>query len=162
MKQPIIQQISSNIYFGNIDNPLRGINLIDPPIIHEDKYNWIRDDSRTEKKVLDFLNDENEYTRYIMEDSYLEILESHLKKLKETQPDIVFYQAGVDTLKEDKLGHMSITKGGLKKRDNIVLKFCKELGIPVLVFMGGGYSDPITHTVEAFTNLFQRCSRHSV
>ena len=101
-------------------------------------------------------------SRYIMEDSYLEILESHLKKLKETQPDIVFYQAGVDTLKEDKLGHMSITKDGLKKRDNIVLKFCKELGIPVLVFMGGGYSDPITHTVDAFTNLFQRCSMYSV
>ena len=97
-------------------------------------------------------------SRYVTEDSYLEILESHLKKLKETQPDIVFYQAGVDTLKEDKLGHMSITKEGMKKRDSIVLNFCKDLGVPVLVFMGGGYSDPITHTVDAFTNLFQRCS----
>ena len=101
-------------------------------------------------------------SRYITEDSYLEILESHLKKLKETQPDIVFYQAGVDTLKEDKLGHMSITKEGMKKRDTIVLNFCKELGVPVLVFMGGGYSDPITHTVDAFTNLFRRCSKYSL
>ena len=101
-------------------------------------------------------------SRYVTEDSYLEILESHLKKLKETQPDIVFYQAGVDTLKEDKLGHMAITKEGMEKRDNIVLNFCKELSVPVLVFMGGGYSEPITHTVDAFTNLFQRCSRYSL
>ena len=91
MKQPIIQQIPSNIYFGNIDNPLRGTNLIDPPIIHEDKYNWIRDDSRTEKKVLDFLNDENEYTRYIMEDREQEVENIYTELLSNIKEDYDSY-----------------------------------------------------------------------
>ena len=91
MKQPIIQQIPSDIYFGNIDNPLRGTNLIDPPIIHEDKYNWIRDDSRTEKKVLDFLNNENEYTRHIMEDMEQDVENIYTELLSNIKEDYDSY-----------------------------------------------------------------------
>ena len=31
--------------------------------------------------------------------------------------------------------------------------------IPTVVFMGGGYSDPISHTIDAFSDLFLSASK---
>jgi len=55
--------------FGRIENELRGYNeekLINPPIKLLDKYYWLRDDSRTNKKVLAAIEKENQYTDSIM------------------------------------------------------------------------------------------------
>ena len=40
-----------------------------------------------------------------------------------------------------------------------VLRLWQKLGIPMLLFMGGGYSDPIDDTVDAFTDLFFEAAR---
>ena len=90
---------------------------------------------------------------------YIKILEKNLNKLKNAQFDIVFFQAGVDSLKFDSLGHLNLTQGGMKKRNELVLDFCTTQNLPLLIFMGGGYSDPIDHTVEAFYNLFVQCTK---
>ena len=96
------------------------------------------------------------------DNEYLNILNKNLKILNKVKADIIFFQAGVDTLHTDSLGHLKLTREGLKKRNDMVLQFCKEKKCPVVVFMGGGYSLPITHTVDSFTDLFEQCSKYSI
>ena len=62
-------------------------------------------------------------------------------------------------LKFDSLGHLNLTQDGMKKRNELVLDFCATKNLPILIFMGGGYSDPINHTVKAFHNLFVQCTK---
>jgi len=67
----------------------------------------------------------------------------------------VLYQAGVDPLSHDKLGHLDLTHRGLMERDRMVLSACQRRGIPVSLAIGGGYSDPIAHSVAAYANTFR-------
>jgi len=85
---------------------------------------------------------------------YLAGLGSVLPELLAFQPEIVFYQSGVDGLAEDKLGRLSLTLEGLIARDRMVFESLKGAGIPVAVVLGGGYSDPIDLTVTAHANTF--------
>ena len=90
------------------------------------------------------------------DDLYLSILNETLPKLIENQkPDFLFYLAGVDILATDKLGKLSCTMDGCKKRDEIVLSLCKKLQIPVQVSMGGGYSPEIKTIIEAHSNTYR-------
>lgn len=89
------------------------------------------------------------------DDEYLSALEQNLPAVFEFKPEIVLYQAGVDPLKEDSLGRLSLTHKGLMERDRIVLNECKLRAIPVSLGLGGGYSKPITHTVEAYANTYR-------
>ena len=64
--KPIAKRQPYNVKFGNVDST-RGTNLIDPPIELTDYYYWMRDDSRTNKDVIEHLNKENEFTDKVME-----------------------------------------------------------------------------------------------
>lgn len=87
---------------------------------------------------------------------YLSILSEQLKVIvKSFQPDFIFYQSGVDVLKTDKLGKISLSMEACKQRDEIVLNFSKEAGIPISISMGGGYSEDIRYIVEAHCNTFR-------
>lgn len=87
---------------------------------------------------------------------FLSVLEETLPQLIEQQkPDFIFYLAGVDILATDKLGKLSCTLEGCKKRDELVLLLCKKLEIPVQVSMGGGYSPEIKTIIEAHANTFR-------
>ena len=89
--------------------------------------------------------------------AYIRKLASALEKLEEKKTDIVFFQAGVDSLTFDSLGHLNLSHEGIKKRNELVFNFCKKQNTPVVVFMGGGYSNPIDHTVNAISELFYQC-----
>ena len=86
--------------------------------------------------------------------TYLKILGSSLERLEDNDSDIIFFQAGVDGLLHDTLGHLNLSHQGMMKRNEMVFNFCKKQGCPVVIFMGGGYSKPISHTVKAFSKLF--------
>ena len=87
---------------------------------------------------------------------YLSILTEVLPKLIDQQkPDFIFYLAGVDILETDKLGKLSCTLQGCKKRDEILFSICKKHQIPVQVSMGGGYSKDIKVIIEAHANTFR-------
>ena len=89
------------------------------------------------------------------EDSeYLFILENSLEKLKNVSSDIIFFQGGVDTHHLDRYGKLSLTSQGLKMRNELILNFVKFKNNPIVIFMGGGYSKPINHTVKAFKEMF--------
>lgn len=87
---------------------------------------------------------------------YLQLVESYLIRLIEVQdPDFIFYQAGVDVLKTDKLGHLALTREGCKERDRIVIQTAYEYEIPLAITMGGGYSEKILDIVEAHCNTYR-------
>jgi len=81
---------------------------------------------------------------------YLEILSKNLKKLfKKAKPDIVFFQAGCDTLKEDPLASLEMTEEGIARRDEMVIRECVKRMVPVVMTLGGGYSTNAWHAQYA-------------
>jgi acetoin utilization deacetylase AcuC-like enzyme len=92
----------------------------------------------------------------IKDEAYLHELYLHLPQLlDQVQPDFIFYQAGVDILDTDKLGRLQVSRQGCKMRDRFVLETCQQNEIPVVVCMGGGYSEQIAAIVEAHANTFR-------
>jgi acetoin utilization deacetylase AcuC-like enzyme len=90
------------------------------------------------------------------DETYLKILAETLPQLiQKEKPDFIFYLAGVDILATDKLGKLSCTIEGCKKRDEMVFEQCLKHHIPVQVSMGGGYSPEIKTIVEAHANTFR-------
>lgn len=88
--------------------------------------------------------------------TYLALLDQNLKGLfDKLQPDFVFFQSGVDVLATDKLGRLGMSIDGCKARDRMVLELCKANDIPVMASMGGGYSEKISHIVEAHANTYR-------
>lgn len=88
--------------------------------------------------------------------SYLKTLAEVLPALiVQVQPDIIFYQSGVDVLATDRLGKLSLTKEGCKERDFLVLDACRKNQIPVVVVMGGGYSHKLSDIVNAHVATYQ-------
>ncbi|MFL2596431.1 MAG: histone deacetylase [Flavobacteriaceae bacterium] len=87
---------------------------------------------------------------------YIEEIQSLLHKLYDKiVPDFIFYLCGVDILESDKLGRLGMSMTGCKKRDELVLSFCKEKEIPVQCSMGGGYSKDLRVIIEAHANTFR-------
>ena len=72
--------------------------------------------------------------------AYLHIVRETLTGLiEDLNPDLVLYDAGVDVWEQDTLGKLNISWQGLEKRDALVLKTCKNKGVPVATVIGGGY-----------------------
>lgn len=90
------------------------------------------------------------------DEEFLKTISEIVPKLIEQQkPDFIFYLAGVDILKSDKLGKLSCTIEGCKKRDEIVFELCNKFQIPVQVSMGGGYSPEIKTIIESHANTYR-------
>ena len=87
---------------------------------------------------------------------YLNTLYSKLPKIiKEVKPNFIFYLSGVDVIKNDKLGRLSLSLEGCYKRDLFVFEQCKENNLPVQVSMGGGYSSVLKEIIDAHVNTFK-------
>ncbi len=88
--------------------------------------------------------------------AYLKALKYELPKHVDAfEPNFIFYLAGVDVLKNDKLGRLSLSIQGCKERDHFVLDFCKRNNIPLQVSMGGGYSIYLKEIIDAHSNTFE-------
>jgi acetoin utilization deacetylase AcuC-like enzyme len=88
--------------------------------------------------------------------TYLKILNDHLQWLiDKVKPELIFFQSGVDVLKEDKLGRLNLSVEDCKKRDELVLSHCKKNNIPVAASMGGGYAERISTIIEAHANTYR-------
>ncbi len=74
------------------------------------------------------------------------------------RPDLILYQAGVDTLKTDRLGHLELTRDGLQTRNQLVFDFVESAQVPCVITMGGGYGVPIETSVDAFGDLFSQAA----
>ena len=95
------------------------------------------------------------------DNTYLSILRNGLTKLESVESDIIFFQAGVDTLASDRYGKLLLTIDGLNARNEMVFDFARKRKNPLLILMGGGYSEPIDNTVAAFQDLFITAAKYS-
>ncbi len=86
---------------------------------------------------------------------YLAALERTLPRVFDFAPGIVFYQSGVDALQSDRLGRLALSLDELRRRDDMVFQGCKARCIPVVVTLGGGYSQPISRIVEAHASTYR-------
>ncbi len=75
--------------------------------------------------------------------------ETYLRELRETlptaleaiDPGLIFYIAGNDVLKGDRLGEFMLTRTGVLERDRFVIDEARKRGCPAVVTLGGGYSN---------------------
>jgi acetoin utilization deacetylase AcuC-like enzyme len=86
------------------------------------------------------------------DEDYLKSLAENLPHALEHEPDIIFYLAGADPFINDRMGRLSLTKEGLRARDEFVLTECRERRIAVVTVMSGGYAADIKDTVEIHAN----------
>tara|TARA_B100000900_G_scaffold18045_1_gene14155 strand:+ start:2369 stop:3433 length:1065 start_codon:yes stop_codon:yes gene_type:complete len=85
---------------------------------------------------------------------YLETVNEALDRCMEFNPELLLYQAGVDALGADALGKMNVSRNGMRRRNQRVFEAVQRQGVPMVIFMGGGYAKPIESTLDAFHDLF--------
>jgi acetoin utilization deacetylase AcuC-like enzyme len=93
------------------------------------------------------------------DEEFLSAVDHVIENLSEQSFDLLFFQAGVDALQMDALGLLNLTREGMRSRNEKVFAWRRELNLPMLLFMGGGYSNPIGYTVDAFVDLFLEAAR---
>ena len=86
---------------------------------------------------------------------YLHHLKQALPQIFSFQPEIIFYQSGVDGLATDVLGRLALTPQGLVARDHMVMQAVRSAHIPLVLTSGGGYSRPIELSAEAHANTYR-------
>lgn len=74
---------------------------------------------------------------------------------RRVEPELVFYNAGVDPHHADRLGRMALTDEGLRERDRKVISHYREHGIPVCGVIGGGYSSDAAAVAARHAILFE-------
>ncbi len=80
---------------------------------------------------------------------YLQALKSGLAEtFSNFNADLAIYLAGADPYFDDRLGRLSLSKGGLAKRDEIVMQYCLIANLPVAIVMAGGYARNVSDTVD--------------
>ena len=94
------------------------------------------------------------------DEEYLRALEPALFRiLTEFQPGLIFFLAGADPHHGDRFGRLRLTHDGLRRRDEDILRACRDAAIPVAITMAGGYGKNLDDTVEAHCNTI-RAARH--
>ena len=94
------------------------------------------------------------------DDVDLEALRDGLaRSLDAARPALVFYNAGVDVHREDRLGRLALTDAGIRARDAAVIAAVRGRGVPLVGVMGGGYSDDPVALAERHAILFEEAAR---
>jgi acetoin utilization deacetylase AcuC-like enzyme len=102
--------------------------------------------------------------------AYLAALAEHLPPLFERlQPDLTFFQAGVDPHEADRFGKLEVSSAGLKRRNKLVLDLAAQHRSRCVLTMGGGYpkdldpkSRPFSQVVQAHLDCYRLLtSRHA-
>lgn len=95
------------------------------------------------------------------DDAYLAALATHASPLfNKINPDIVFYLAGADPFQGDRLGLLSLTKQGLKQRDEFVISSCRSRQIPLAICMAGGYAPDVEDIVDIHFSTVANAYQH--
>lgn len=85
---------------------------------------------------------------------YLNTVREAVDLCEAFEPELILYQAGVDALEADALGKLNVSREGMRQRNHLVFEAAEALGVPLVVFMGGGYAKPIDASLDAFYDLF--------
>jgi acetoin utilization deacetylase AcuC-like enzyme len=98
----------------------------------------------------------------IGDDEYLTRLRVALPEvLQAARADLVVYLAGADPHEGDRLGRLKLTFDGLAQRDDLVLRTCREVGLPVCLTIAGGYGRNIDDTVQVHLQTVAVAARYA-
>ncbi|MGA7625430.1 MAG: histone deacetylase [Candidatus Acidiferrales bacterium] len=82
------------------------------------------------------------------DEDYLAILDKHLHQaFHDFEPQIILYVAGADPYREDQLGGLALTMGGLAQRDALVMDYARRNHCPLAITLAGGYARRVEDTV---------------
>lgn len=70
---------------------------------------------------------------------YMGALEEAFRWIRQIQPDLILYQAGMDCHHDDPYGSQWLDADMLYQRDLQVFRFAKTQGIPLIFVLAGGY-----------------------
>ena len=93
----------------------------------------------------------------ITDEEYLNTVSKSLEIVNKMNFDFVFYVAGVDIHKDDKLGKLNITTEGIEKREKMVISNFYRNKIPLCGVLGGGYNKDFNHLVYLHSILHRTC-----
>ena len=89
----------------------------------------------------------------VTDSEYLYWLEKALISARRLfEPELISYVAGADPYRYDQLGGLALTLEGLQQRDEMVLSFARDWGVPVMVTYAGGYAEKLEDTVAIHAN----------
>lgn len=91
-------------------------------------------------------------------DMWLDNLQSNLIK-RFSDCDVLFYQAGADPHIDDPLGGY-LTTEQMKRRDDIVFMVAKDLDLPIVWNLAGGYQEPFQKVLDIHQNTLDACLDH--
>ena len=100
--------------------------------------------ARKETSDLDVpMEDDTDDTAYLcaLEDGVYQAIRS-------AKAELAIYLAGADPYADDRYGRLALSKEGLAERDRVVLRECRNAGIPVAITMAGGYARQVEDTVD--------------
>lgn len=89
------------------------------------------------------------------DEQYLRALREALPEAVAHRPQIVFYQSGVDAFEQDTLGRLKLSPEGLAERDRLVFEAIRTAAVPLVVTLGGGYSNPAELTARIHAETYQ-------
>ena len=90
------------------------------------------------------------------DDEFCEELSGALERISaEFEADFVFYLAGVDPYENDQLGGLGVSIEGMRRRDRLVLEWCRASKTPVAVVLAGGYAFNTDDTVRMHCNTYR-------
>ena len=93
------------------------------------------------------------------DDDYISVLRRTLPGLiADHQPDLVFYNAGVDPHHDDRLGRLGLTDEGLVARDRYVIETVRTANLPIACVIGGGYSSDVDALARRHAGLYRAAS----
>ena len=91
---------------------------------------------------------------------YLDALQRALTDLMASvRPRLVFYNAGVDVHRGDRLGRLSLTTDDIRARDRMVIALAYDQNLPIACVLGGGYSNDPEHLAGLHAILFEEADR---
>jgi acetoin utilization deacetylase AcuC-like enzyme len=96
-----------------------------------------------------------------MEDqAYLAMLRDLLpRRVEEREFDLVFFNAGVDPHRDDKLGRLALSDDGLRAREEMVIGFFRERALPLCGVIGGGFVTDVAAIAKRHAILFETAAR---
>ncbi len=113
--------------------------------IHQENNYPIKEKSDLDVGLPDFTGDTE----------YLRILENALDTVfSSVKPQFIIYVAGVDPFEEDQLGSIKLTREGMKQRDQLVFRFCRENQTRVATVLAGGYAKNVADTAFLHVNTY--------
>ncbi len=87
--------------------------------------------------------------------TYLEHLDPALQTAFASNPDLVFFNSGVDVMQNDRFGRLGLTLEGLAERERQVCEKVKQINKPLVVVMGGGYNRDPAMTVAGHAQTYR-------